>query len=66
MQVIVNGQPQDVPAGLTVRELIERVGLAESACAAEVNRELVPRRDQAEHRLQAGDHVELVTLVGGG
>lgn len=66
MQVIVNGKPQDVPEGLTVRELIERVGLAESACAAEVNRELVPRRDQAEHRLHAGDHVELVTLVGGG
>jgi thiamine biosynthesis protein ThiS len=34
--------------------------------AVEVNRELVPRRNFEATQLQEGDHVEIVTLVGGG
>lgn len=66
MQLFVNGQPQEVPDGLTVSDLIARLGLDRSACAAEVNRELVPKREHSDRRLREGDRVELVTLVGGG
>jgi sulfur carrier protein len=66
MQITVNGEPQEVPAGETVATLVERLGLAGSACAAEVNRQLVPRARHAEQALQEGDSVEIVTLVGGG
>ncbi|MDX2117262.1 MAG: sulfur carrier protein ThiS [Planctomycetota bacterium] len=62
----VNGAERSVPAGTSVRGLIELVGLGQAACAAEVNRELVPRRDHATRVLAAGDKVELVSLVGGG
>ncbi|MCP6769637.1 sulfur carrier protein ThiS, partial [Klebsiella pneumoniae] len=34
--------------------------------AVEVNRDVVPAARHAEHRLGAGDSVEIVTLVGGG
>jgi len=34
--------------------------------AVEVNRTLVRRADHAACALQPGDHVEVVTLVGGG
>ncbi len=66
MTVIVNGQERQVPDGTTVAQLVESLGLGAGACAAEVNRELVPKRRHAEHLLGDGDRVELVSLVGGG
>jgi sulfur carrier protein len=66
MIVTVNGKPQEVPDQTTVAELIRLVGLERAACAVEVNRELVPRKSHETARLSEGDHVELVTLVGGG
>lgn len=66
MEVTVNGAPEVHPDGLTVRELLQAHRLAESPCAVEVNRELVPKRRHTERRLADGDRVEIVTLVGGG
>ncbi len=66
MRVIVNGEPIEIPEGTSVRALIELRGLAKTACAAEVNRTLVPRSEQESKDLQEGDTVELVSLVGGG
>lgn len=66
MILTVNGQPHEEPAPLTLAQLIERLGLAGGACAAEVNRKLVPKREHAARELQDGDVVELVSLVGGG
>jgi sulfur carrier protein len=66
MQITVNGQGRYVPDGTTVAELIRDLGLDKGACAAEVNAELVPKRNHAERSLREGDRVELVTLVGGG
>jgi sulfur carrier protein len=66
MRLIVNGTEHDAPDGTSVAGLVERLGLSGQACAAEVNRELVPRREQAGRVLRDGDRVELVTLVGGG
>lgn len=66
MHVQVNGQAQEVAEGATVGALIERLGLAKAACAAEVNKRVVPKREHATHALRDGDRVELVTLVGGG
>lgn len=66
MVLTVNGQSHEVPDSLTVRQLIERLGLAAGACAAEVNQRLVPRREHEIRTLQPGDRIELVTLVGGG
>jgi sulfur carrier protein len=66
MKVIVNGQEQQIPTGTTVRALIERLDLGRAACAAEVNKRLVPRREHESRTLEDGDTVELVSLVGGG
>jgi len=66
MTVMVNGAPTELPDGTTVRQLIERLGLAKAACAAEVNRSLVPFREHAARPLCEGDVVEVVSLVGGG
>lgn len=66
MKVVVNGQATEVAEGTTVRVLIESLGLGRGACAAEVNKELVPRREHESRRLREGDAVEIVSLVGGG
>lgn len=66
VEIQVNGRPTRVPDGASVDVLLRELGLGEAACAVEVNRSLVPKRLHAEHRLAAGDVVEVVTLVGGG
>jgi sulfur carrier protein len=66
MQVTVNGATHEVPDGLTVRGLVEHLGLTEGPVAVEVNREIVPRARHAEHRVAAGDSIEVVHFVGGG
>jgi sulfur carrier protein len=64
--VIVNGESRAVPTGSTAGDLVEALGLAGRPLAVEVNQEVVPRARLADCRLQPGDRLELVTLVGGG
>jgi sulfur carrier protein len=66
MRVTVNDQDRDLPEGATVADLIATLALPGTRVAVEVNRQLVRRAQHAEHRLAAGDRVEVVTLVGGG
>ena len=66
MQITVNDEPRQTPDAITVAGLLDELGLAGKPVAVEVNRQLVPRQRHAEHRLAAGDKVEIVTLVGGG
>ena len=66
MTLTVNGEPRELPDGMTVRELLQSMQLDPRYLAAEVNREVVPRARHGECVLQAGDVVEVVTLVGGG
>jgi thiamine biosynthesis protein ThiS len=66
MRVLVNGREREVPEGATVADLVREMGLEKQACAAEVNKRLVPRGERDTTALDEGDVVELVTLVGGG
>ncbi len=66
MKIIVNGEHRDVPEASTIAELLHQFGLAGKYVAVEVNRQVIPRARHGEHRVQAGDFLEIVTLVGGG
>lgn len=66
MNILINGQAEDVPAALPLTELIDRLGLADKRIAVEINEELVPRSAHAGCILQAGDRVEIVQAIGGG
>ena len=63
--IVVNGEPREVPAGLTVSALLAHLGVAGLA-AVERNRELVPRARQSAMVVERGDALEIVHLVGGG
>jgi len=66
MKVTVNGETVHIDEHATVDAVIERLGLARSICAAEVNGSVVPKNERTERELAEGDRVEIVTLVGGG
>ena len=66
MQIIVNGQTRAVADGTTLTELLSQLDLQARHVAVEVNLDLIPRAQHAEHRLADGDQLEVVTLVGGG
>lgn len=66
MQIIVNGEPRSVVAGLTAAQLIDLLELRGRRLAMEINREILPRSRYAEHALRDGDRVEIVQAIGGG
>ena len=66
MNIILNGQPHQVDAAVTVAELIDGLEIPRRGYAVEVNGDLVPRKSHDNYRLAADDRLEIVTLVGGG
>ena len=66
MRCTLNGEPVELPDGLSVAGLVELRELDPRAVAVEVNLELVPRSQHAATPLREGDAIELVRFVGGG
>jgi sulfur carrier protein len=66
MQIVLNGEPRELPDRLTAAGLVEILGLAGRRYAMEVNGELLPRSQHESHRLAPGDRIEIVQAVGGG
>jgi sulfur carrier protein len=66
MELTINGSRCEVPDGVTVRGLVEHLGLEGGPVAVEVNRAIVPRADHERWLVNAGDEVEIVHFVGGG
>ena len=65
MELTVNGDSMTVEP-MTVRGLIEHLGLTEGPVAVERNGVVVPRAEHADTDLSDGDGVEIVHFVGGG
>ena len=66
LRLLVNGEPLDVPAGCTVEQLVQSLGLKRGRIAVAVNRDVVPRSRFGAHPLAAGDRIEILEAVGGG
>jgi thiamine biosynthesis protein ThiS len=66
IDISVNGRPLRVPAGSTLAQLLETLGLDRARVAVELNLRVVPRGEHAALRLNHGDKLEVVTFVGGG
>ena len=66
MRVTVNGEERDVPAALSVRGLVELLGLTDGPVAVERNGQVVPRAEHLKEALAEGDILEVVHFVGGG
>ena len=66
MEIIINGNIREVPAGYTAAKLVESMALAGKRIAMEVNKEIVPRSRYSQLTFEAGDQIEIVHAVGGG
>jgi sulfur carrier protein len=65
LNLSINQQPHQLPAGSTLLDAIQRVGI-QPPFAAAVNLEFVPRGQYAQRRLQDGDQIELIAPITGG
>lgn len=65
MQILLNGKPRAVEA-TTVAQLIEELGLKQRLIAVERNLEVVPKSRYEATRLEEGDRIEIVHMIGGG
>jgi len=65
IEVIVNGDPFKIDAGANLARLVE-IRKPQPPFAAEVNKIHVRRTEFDRTPLNAGDRIEIVTLVGGG
>lgn len=66
MEIVVNGESRQVADQISVRRLIEELGLTEGPVAVERNQAVVPRSEHATTQLANGDVIEIVHFVGGG
>ncbi len=66
MQITINGEQREVPAGTTAEALLELLGMQGQRLAMEVNREIVPRSGYASFVLPENGEVEIVRAIGGG
>lgn len=66
MRIEINGEAREVADGLTLRALLESLGLSERPVAVERNTVIVPRAEHASTQIEAGDKLEVVQFVGGG
>ena len=67
MNLVINGDDySDLPAPLSVADLIARLGLPEKKIAIERNREIVPKSTFSTAMLSDGDRLEIIHFIGGG
>lgn len=66
MQIILNGQPQEITAGLTVQKLVTKLGLENTAIVAEHNENILQKEDWDKINLKENDKIELIKFCGGG
>lgn len=63
--VTVNGEVTELPATVSLAELIQSMAVA-GRYAVEVNGEIVPRSEHGRRLLTTDDRIEVVHAIGGG
>jgi thiamine biosynthesis protein ThiS len=66
VRIILNGEPHDAPAPLSVRALLETLRIDPRTVAVEHNRAVVKRDRYGDEMIRDGAEVEIVAFVGGG
>ena len=66
IEISVNGESVSIAEPMTVEQILDTVEVPPNYLAVEVNAEVVPREEYGSRIVEAGDALELVTLVGGG
>jgi sulfur carrier protein len=62
----VNGEPRTCLSPSLLPDLLQQLGFNPRLVAVEYNGEILHRQFWNETQIQAGDRLEIVTIVGGG
>lgn len=62
----VNGEPRQCRVETPLPELLEQLGMNPRLVAVEYNGEILHRQFWVDTKIQEGDRLEIVTIVGGG
>jgi sulfur carrier protein len=66
MNITVNGENRSINPEACIEDLVDVLGLRGKRIAVEVNREIVPRSEYKQFKLNESDTVEIVNAIGGG
>ena len=66
MDIIFNGKPRELKAGISIQELLDQLRLDCLQVVVEHNQNIIPRQRLAATDLQDGDVLEVIHFVGGG
>jgi sulfur carrier protein len=66
IEVTVNGERREVPAGHSVIALLELLNIASDRVAIELNKTLIRKRDWSHTVVPDSSRIEIVEFVGGG
>ena len=66
MQIDVNGDVRDVPAGANLAEILGFLGLPKDRVAVELDRKIVRKTEWESCLVAPGAELEVVHFVGGG
>jgi thiamine biosynthesis protein ThiS len=66
MEITLNGETRRLDQPVSVRGLLEQLGLDPAKIAVERNLEIVPRGAYDQVAVGAGDRLEIVHFIGGG
>jgi sulfur carrier protein len=65
MEIVLNGEKKTVES-TNLAELLLQMQMHELRCATLLNGRIIRRTDRSDTPIQAGDQVEVITMVGGG
>jgi len=66
MRLTINGEIKENIRALTLKELLEELGITPGRVAVEVNMSVIKKADYESSRIYDGDVIEIVNFVGGG
>lgn len=66
MNIVLNGEQEQIDEPMSVADLVIHMGLTGKRIAVEINLEIIPASEHNTHTLKEADQVEVVAAIGGG
>ncbi len=66
IHIRLNGEEKNIPGNITVRGLLEHLGIQHQRVAVELNEDIVKKDNYDSTTIREGDVLEVVSFMGGG
>ncbi|UMZ73175.1 sulfur carrier protein ThiS [Natranaerofaba carboxydovora] len=66
MELKINGEKRNVNDGLTIKGLLDELGVKSEGKIIVLNQEVVPEEQWEDKELKENEEIEILNMVGGG